>query len=229
MPFLAPLVIPALVGAAIGAGTASVTGGDVGRGAIFGAIGGAAFGAFAPAGSGLGTVGGGPLDPATAGLFGTGGQFSFGVAAKSLSIIASIAGTGLALSGQKEGDEAAALTADQNAERLRVQAAQEEVVIREEQKRVVEEGERRKSRLRVLAANAGIDLVGTPLLIEEEIAGVFEEERQFVRQAGRQRRFGLEFAAGQQTTRARNIRRASRFRTGTSLLTGATTIASLAA
>ncbi len=214
MPFLIPLAIPALIGAGIGAGTAAVTGQDVGRGALFGAVGGAAFSAFTPA---------------TTGIIGTGGQFSLGVAAKSVATIAIIAGTGLAISGQKEGDEAAAVIAAQNAERLRVQSVQEGQVVKEEQKRIGEEKKRRVSRLRVLAANAGIDTIGTPLLLEEEIAGVFEEERLFARQAGRQRRFGLEFTAGQQTQRASNIRRASRFRTGTSLLTGVTQLANNAA
>jgi hypothetical protein len=131
-----------------------------------------------------------------------------------------IAGTSVVVMGQRSASKTAAAVADQNAAALRVQSEQETQAAGEEQKRLVAEKERRTSRLRVLAANAGVDLVGTPLLLEQEIAGEFEEERQFVGQAGRQRRFRTEFAAGQEQAKASGIRRASPFQTGATILTG---------
>lgn len=154
---------------------------------------------------------------ATAGLFGTGGAF---VASQALVSGAIIGGTALAVGAERSESKTARAIAERNAANLRVQAAQEKLVAKEEIKRLGEEKKRRVSRLRVLAARAGVDLVGTPLLLEEEIAGVFEEERRFAGQAGRQRQFGLGFQAVQERARAKGIRRTSRFRTGTTLLTG---------
>lgn len=228
MPFLIPLAIPALVGAGIGAGTAAITGGDVTRGALFGAAGGAFAGAFAPAGSLVGSQAitlpagvAGPVAPATTGLFGTAGQFTLAATAKTLATAAVIGGTVLGVGAEREAGDIAKTLAERNAAQLRIEAAQEKLVVREEQKRLGEEKERRLSRLRVLAANAGIDLVGTPLLQSVTVAGRFEEERQFIGQAGRQRRFGLRTRAGTETFRGQAAQRGSRFRAGTSLLTGA--------
>ena len=234
MPFLIPLVIPALIGAGTGAGIAAATGGDVTKGALFGAAGGAVFGAFAPAGSLVGTPAGtlpagvaGPLTPATTGLFGTGGAGTLAATGKTLSILSVLGGTILGVGAGRDEDATAKAIAERNAANLRVQAAQEELVVREEQKRLTKEKVRRISRLRLLAANAGISLVGTPLLQTETVAGEFEEERRFIRQGGKRRRFGLEFRAGQQELRARSISRTSRFRTGTTILTGVGQAASL--
>jgi len=160
---------------------------------------------------------------ATGGLFGTAGAFSLGTA---ISSVAGIVGTGMALGAGQASDQAAQDAAKQNAANLRAQAAQEELVAKEEQKGIKEDKKRRSSRLRVLAANAGIDMAGTPLLQAEEIAGVFEEERLLAGQAGRQRGFGLETRARQEIQRGKNIRRAGRFRTGTTLLTGVGQLAS---
>ena len=231
MPFLIPLAIPALIGAGIGAGAAAATGGDVGRGAIFGAVGGAAFGAFAPAGAAFGTPAGtlapglaGPVTPATTGFFGAGGVFTAGATAKTLGLVSTFGGTLFGAGAELEAGDIAAQIAEQNAANLEVQAAQDRLVVKEEQKRLGEQKKRSVSRLRLLAANAGIDLVGTPLLQAETIAGEFEEERQFIGQGGRQRRFGLEFRAGQERLRGRVAQRTSRFRAGTTLLTGAASL-----
>ena len=144
-----------------------------------------------------------------------------------LAAAAIAAGTAIQVIGDREQAKTAKKIADQNAARLRVQAEQEGQVTAEEQKRIKAEGERRKSRLRVLAANAGVDLVGTPLLQLEEVAGEFEEERVFAGQAGRQRQFGLVSRAEQERARGKNVRLAGRFRTGTSILTGVGRIADL--
>ncbi len=161
---------------------------------------------------------------ATAGLVGTAGALSLGTTLATAGVAASIAGTVFAVGAEREAGKTAKQVAEQNAANLKVQADQERLVVKEEQKRLGEEKERRVSRLRILAANAGIDLVGTPLLQAETIAGEFEEERQFIGQAGRQRRFGLEFRAGQQRLRGRAARRTSRFRVGSTLLTGAASL-----
>ena len=139
---------------------------------------------------------------------------------------ATIAGSIIKAQGERQEAKAAKKIADQNAAALRVQAEQETEAGAEEQKQIKAEGEREKSRLRVLAANAGIDIVGTPLLQIEEFASEFERERLFAGQAARQRRFGLEFEAAQETFRGKQIRLASRFRTATTLLTGASSAAS---
>lgn len=136
-------------------------------------------------------------------------------------------GTIIKAIGEKKEAKTAAKIAERNAAALRVEAEQEGQVSAEEQKRLGAEKLRKSSRLRVLAANAGIDIVGTPLLIAEEVAGEFAEERQSIGQAGRQRRFSLLSRAQQQRARGRNIRSASRFRTGSTLLTGATRAFSL--
>lgn len=161
---------------------------------------------------------------ATAGLFGTAGAFSLGTTLATAGIAAGIAGTAMAVGAEREAGDIAKAIAERNAANLEVQAEQEGQVAAEEQRRIGEEKKRRVSRLRVLAANAGIDLVGTPLLQEEAIAGEFEREQQFAGQAGRQRRFGLEFRAGQERLTGRVARRTSRFRAGTTLLTGAASL-----
>ena len=168
----------------------------------------------------VGTTAAVPAVAATSGLFGTAGAFAIGQTLTTLSTAAIIGGTLSAAGAGRSQAKTAAAIAERNAAQLRVQASQEELVTKEEQKRLGEEKERRVSRLRVLAANAGIDIIGTPLLQLETIGGEFEEERRFIGQAGRQRRFGLEFRASQETSRATGIRRASRFRTGSTLLTG---------
>lgn len=154
---------------------------------------------------------------AGAGLFGAGGAF---VASTALVSTAIIGGTILAAQAGRQADKTAEAIAEQNAENLRVQGVQETEAATEAGQQVRKEGERRKARLRVLAANAGISLVGTPLLIEETIAGETEEEFQFNAQGGRQRRFGLESRAAIEEFRAGGIRRASPFRTGATLATG---------
>jgi len=144
-----------------------------------------------------------------------------------IAIAASIAGTAVSVIGQRQQSKAAEDAAKANAAALQVQAQQEEAVTKEEISRLETEKKRRTSRLRVLAANAGIDLVGTPLLQEEGIAGEIEEEKQFAGTAGRQRQFGLQSRAVGQKNVARNIRRASPFRTGATILTGVSRTAEL--
>lgn len=167
--------------------------------------------------------------PFTAAAAGTAGLTAGQALAANVAVGAIVAGTATSVIGQREAAKTTEQIAEQNAAALRVQGEQETQAAAEEQRRIKKEGERRKSRLRVLAANAGIDLVGTPLLLEEELAGEFEEERIFAGQAGRQRRFGAEFESVQERARGRSIRRISPFRTGTSILTGVTRVASLSA
>lgn len=114
-----------------------------------------------------------------------------------------------------------------NEQQLRVKAEQETLIAQEEQKRLGEEKKRELSRLRVLAGNAGIDIVGTPLLQSAEVAGEFEAERQFIGQAGRQQRFELESEATIEKARRASKRKISRFRVGSTLLTGAASDAAL--
>ncbi len=130
------------------------------------------------------------------------------------------AGTAISVIGERNERAASQQIANVNAAQFRAQGVQETQVAREEQRRVQEEGEIRKSRLRVLAANAGISLEGTPLLQLEEVAGETERQRQFIGQRGRQRVAGLEFQARGQEAVGKRIRGRSAFRTGRTILTG---------
>lgn len=158
--------------------------------------------------------------PFAAAAAGTGGLTAGGAALANVGFAAVIASTAVQVSAQRQEAKVSKDIADANAARLRVQSEQEAQVAAEEQKTIKEEGKRRQSRFRVLAANAGIDPVGTPLLLSTELAGDFEEERLQAGQEGRQRRFGLESAAALEISRGRNIRTASRFRVGTTIATG---------
>lgn len=131
-----------------------------------------------------------------------------------------IGGTILKAKAQHEQAKADKAIADANAAQFEVKAEQEEQIAREEQRVITKAGEREKARLRVLAANAGIDLIGTPLLNIAEVGGEVERQRLQAGQAGRGRAFDLRFRGATERARGRNIRLASRFRTGTTLLSG---------
>lgn len=159
--------------------------------------------------------------PFTAAAAGTGGLTAGGALLGNLAFGSIIAGTAVqAISGRQEDKQAAAI-AKINARNLEVKAAQEEAITREEVRELETEKKRQVSRLRVLGGIAGIDLVGTPLLQIEEVVGEFAKEKQFTAKAGRIRSFDLRTQASLERFRGKQIRRASIFRTGTTLLTGA--------
>ncbi len=132
-----------------------------------------------------------------------------------------IGGTLLQAKAESKEAKQAQKIANINARNLEVKADQEEEITREEIRDLNKEKRRQISRLRVLGGLAGIDAIGTPLLQAEEIAGEFSREKQFTAKGGRIRSFDLRTEAGLERFRGKQIRRASRFRTGTTIATGA--------
>jgi hypothetical protein len=165
--------------------------------------------------------------PFTAAAAGTGGLTAGSALFGNIAFGSIIGGSIFQTLSQRQADKQAAAIADINAQNLLVKSKQEEQITQEEVGELEEEKKRQISRLRVLGGIAGIDAVGTPLLQVEEIAGQFEEEKKFTAQAGRVRRFDLRTQAGLESFRGKQIRRASPFRTGATLLTGIGTAGSL--
>ena len=137
------------------------------------------------------------------------------------SAVFSAVGTVSAAAGQAQQARAAAAAADYRAAVAEQQAAREREVANQEAADFQRENRRRISTLRARTAGAGVRMEGTPLLVEEELAGEIARGTQRILHGGDIAAVRLEQEAELERLTARSQRRVARFAVPTGLLSAA--------
>lgn len=144
-----------------------------------------------------------------------------GVEVAIASAAVSAVGTLSAAAGQAQQARAAAAAADYRAAVAQQQAAREREVANQEAADFQRENRRRISTLRARTAGAGVRMEGTPLLVEEELAGEIARGTQRILHGGDIAAVRLEQEAELERLTARSQRRVARSAVPTGLLSAA--------
>lgn len=147
----------------------------------------------------------------SAGLFGSMGVFSWGTTLSTLGTVASVLGGISSASGQQQQYDATAQAAEYNEAMARNEAAAEEARRRRE-------SQRQLASIRTGVAKSGAQMAGTPLMVLAESAELAEMDALSARWQGEQ-------SASLYRAKADSTRRASKYAYGSSLLSGAATLA----